>query len=353
MAAMQAITCLIDNVAELTDVRDRDELEDTLASAMFELTGAASLSMWRVAPKNRRVELRRTVWLEAGRCVAAGERSGAGAARKHAAGASKPALLACYDSKMHQRQGPDPCGLYREIFPVSNSRDVIRLLEIQRVSPLHEEEAQLILGLLRIYRNHLRMLEHSDCDVLTGLLNRRTFEESFQNLVSNASAKEKAAGKRACVNDGERKVHLAMIDIDFFKRINDRFGHPYGDEVLVLLSRLLSENFRDSERLFRFGGEEFLVMLPNTTAKGARTALQRFRAAVERFDFPQVGRVTVSIGYTSVHPEDSGADAFGRADQALYVAKQQGRNQVRYFEDLVASGALQPKREAAREVELF
>ncbi len=354
MVAMNTMTCLIDTVANLTDVRDRDELEDTLASVMFQLTGAACLSMWRVAAKGGQIELRRGLWLGSARCASAGERKSMAPASETVARASKPALLDCYESKQQLRWGPDSCGSHRNVFPVSNGRDVIRLVEIQRASPLRDDEERLIFGLLRIYRNHLGVLDHSNCDDLTGLLNRRTFEETFQNFATaKAKAKRRGVRKQVRKTDSQRSVHLAMIDIDFFKRINDRFGHPYGDEVLVLLARLLTENFRDTERLFRFGGEEFLVMLPNTTSKSACAALQRFRSAVEKFDFPQVGRVTVSVGYTSVRPEDNGADAFGRADQALYVAKQRGRNQVCYFETLVSSGALQPKAAAALEVELF
>jgi len=134
---------------------------------------------------------------------------------------------------------------------------------------------------------------------------------------------------------------LAVLDVDFFKRVNDRFGHPCGDEVLVLLARLMRASFRESDRLFRCGGEEFVAILEPTEAQYVGGILERFRAAVEAYAFPLVGRVTVSIGYTRVAPRDNGLTAFGRADEALYAAKRQGRNQVVCYEDL-ASAALGP-----------
>jgi diguanylate cyclase (GGDEF)-like protein len=144
-----------------------------------------------------------------------------------------------------------------------------------------------------------------------------------------------------------------VIDIDLFKRINDQFGHLYGDEVLVLLARLMLNSFREVDRLFRFGGEEFIIILRDTDACLAAALMEDFRTAVEAFRFPQVGRVTVSVGYTRIVAYDNSSDAFGRADQALYVAKQNGRNQVRSHETLIAENVLQAKDLAEDSLELF
>ena len=144
---------------------------------------------------------------------------------------------------------------------------------------------------------------------------------------------------------------LAVVDIDHFKQVNDRFGHLYGDEVLILVANILRSSFRSHDRIFRFGGEEFVVLLRNTTLSKAHKVFNRFREAVQEYHFPQVGNVTVSLGFVGTS-RGSPVEILGQADQALYYAKEHGRNQVRFYEDLVATGALATKV-ANDDVELF
>jgi diguanylate cyclase (GGDEF)-like protein len=252
----------------------------------------------------------------------------------------KPALKTCYETKRHIRARSGVCGLYRDVFPVVNGHGVVRLVEILRDAPMREDEERLVFGLLRIYRNHLGINEYGDCDDLTGLLNRRAFEETFRALISPKLGRETSPFGPLRASDETGGAHLAMIEIDLFKRINDGFGHPHGDEALALLARLLGENFRATDRLFRFGGETFVVVLPDTDSQGAAAALERLRVSVENFDFPRVGRVTVSIGYTGARKDDTGAGASARAQEALYAAKGQGRNRVCCFEDLPVARAV-------------
>ncbi len=121
----------------------------------------------------------------------------------------------------------------------------------------------------------------------------------------------------------------------------------------MLLARLMRSSFREPDRLYRFGGEEFVVLLQGLDPARADRALERYREAVEAYDFPQVGHVTVSIGVTSVREGDTGSCAFGRADQALYAAKHNGRNQLQRYETLVSASALDDKPDVAQEIELF
>ena len=132
-----------------------------------------------------------------------------------------------------------------------------------------------------------------------------------------------------------------MVDVDHFKMANDTFGHRYGDEVLILIANQLQASFRAQDRVFRFGGEEFVVLLRATTLENARRIIDRFRANVEAYDFPQVGRVTVSVGFVSISPFDSPVVTLGHADQALYFAKTHGRNQACHYNELVERGLLQ------------
>ena len=151
--------------------------------------------------------------------------------------------------------------------------------------------------------------------------------------------------------DGAARQWLAVVDIDHFKQVNDRFGHLYGDEVLILITNILRSSFRSHDRIFRFGGEEFVVLLRSTTLSTAHKVFNRFRLAVQEYNFPQVGRVTVSLGFVCT-TKGSPVEILGQADQALYYAKEHGRNQVCFYDDLVASGHLATKV-ANDDVELF
>jgi diguanylate cyclase (GGDEF)-like protein len=144
-----------------------------------------------------------------------------------------------------------------------------------------------------------------------------------------------------------------VIDIDHFKRVNDGHGHLIGDEVLLLLSRLMRASFRFHDHLFRFGGEEFVVLMRCGTDADASGAFERLRANVERFAFPQVGRITVSVGFSALRPDDTPSAAFERADKAVYWAKQNGRNQVAFHADLVDRGLLAEASLDNRDAELF
>jgi diguanylate cyclase (GGDEF)-like protein len=194
---------------------------------------------------------------------------------------------------------------------------------------------------LRVFRNFQGLLDYSERDTLTGLLNRKTFDEAFLRLtrvdpVAAPVAAPAEGGRRA----PSATTWLVVVDIDHFKRVNDNHGHLIGDEVLLLVARLMRSSLRYSDQLYRFGGEEFVVMLRCGTANDARTALERLRGNIEAYHFPQVGRITVSLGYTEVRPADTPAAAFGRADKAVYHVKANGRNQVAYHADLVHSGRL-------------
>jgi diguanylate cyclase (GGDEF)-like protein len=135
---------------------------------------------------------------------------------------------------------------------------------------------------------------------------------------------------------------IGILDIDHFKKINDGFGHVFGDEVLLLFAGLLKKVFRNSDLLFRFGGEEFVVFLLNTTQTEATQAFERFRRELESFNFPQIDKVTVSIGMTKIDSECHSASLLEQADRALYFAKENGRNQIRHYHELVKQGGLAP-----------
>jgi diguanylate cyclase (GGDEF)-like protein len=212
------------------------------------------------------------------------------------------------------------------------------------------EVPEAVRRFLRFYSNYLNLLDYSELDSLTGLLNRKTFDEIFDKLLAKLPVD--TAGdpgipierrKDDCVCD----CWLAVIDIDHFKKVNDDFGHLFGDEVLLRLGSLMRATFRKQDFLFRFGGEEFIVVLRHNSRASALQAMDRFRHAVEEHDFPRVGRVTCSAGFTRVDPCVAPIDLVGRADQALYFAKKHGRNRVHCYENLVDDGHLTGLSEGA------
>jgi diguanylate cyclase (GGDEF)-like protein len=156
-------------------------------------------------------------------------------------------------------------------------------------------------------------------DSLTGVANRRRLEVFGEEAIARARA------------DG-RPLSVLAFDIDHFKRVNDSHGHAVGDAVLVRVAQICQGTLRDFDLLGRTGGEEFVVVLPDTGIEAARQVAERLRAAVERLDFGDVAaglRVTVSIGATPLQPADAALTALvRRADAALYRAKRTGRNRV-------------------------
>ncbi len=350
------MSLFISAVADMTGQRDRDLLEVTVAEVLFALLEVERIALWKVIPHIQGARVRLMAGLESGQVVAMSDP------------AVEPEMLpridhydgfsTCFESQMPLRMAVPGTGARRHVYPITSEREPVGLLEIESKTDLSESQDLVVAGLLRIYRNHLSLLDYSEHDTLTGLLNRRTFDDIFVRRVSHqgmavyADREIEFIGHRRISLPGEAPW-LLVVDIDFFKRINDRFGHLFGDEVLLLMARFMRSVFRPNDVLFRFGGEEFVVLLSPTDALGAEAAAERFRASVENFPFLQVGQVTVSIGYTKVLVHDTPFGAFGRADEALYYAKQHGRNRVICHETLVRSGEIQPKLNADNEVEMF
>ena len=156
---------------------------------------------------------------------------------------------------------------------------------------------------------HLNL--QAQTDPLTGLLNRRALDDALQLM-----------GKQA------RPFALVAVDIDHFKSINDNHGHDVGDEVLARLAGVLRECSRDGDLSFRLGGEEFLLLLPQTSLGVASEVAERLRRRMEATRIEPVGHVTASLGVALCEGGGDAGDALKRADESMYAAKQSGRNQV-------------------------
>ena len=163
-----------------------------------------------------------------------------------------------------------------------------------------------------------RIEELADLDELTGSFNRRSIMRMLDDEISRA-----LRSKQPCC--------VALIDLDWFKRINDRFGHPTGDEVLRTFAITVFANIRSIDRFGRYGGEEFLLILPETEEGSAERTLNRLRVIVADLDWSAISSgmsVTISAGVTKLLPDDAPDSILARADAALYRAKDLGRNKV-------------------------
>jgi two-component system, cell cycle response regulator len=169
------------------------------------------------------------------------------------------------------------------------------------------------VAILRDDRRHMHATAR--LDELTGIANRRQLDEDLEAAVQRVARYREA-------------LAVAMIDIDHFKRVNDVLGHQVGDEVLRSVSAAIAGSLRRGDTVYRYGGEEFAILLPHQKLEGARAAVERVRAAVENAGIPHPdGVVTVSAG-VALAVNATPAEWIAAADRALYRAKDEGRNRV-------------------------
>ncbi len=193
--------------------------------------------------------------------------------------------------------------------------------------PAQDELLARVRSLLRL-RNRFeafaikqRELEQlSRTDGLTGLLNHKSIKERINEEFRRAQRHGDALG-------------LLMVDLDHFKTLNDRRGHPFGDRVLKLVADIVAEAVRETDLCGRYGGEEFAVVLPRTSLNGALTVAERIRSSIELFDF-EGERLTLSVGVAGFPGSASSPDMLLRAaDEALYASKREGRNRTEIYRD--------------------
>ncbi|PNV84353.1 MAG: hypothetical protein C0627_01340 [Sulfurimonas sp.] len=177
----------------------------------------------------------------------------------------------------------------------------------------HEELSQINASLLNKSKKYEEM---ASTDSLTGLYSRGKFLELYLSSF-------------ATMQDRGNSMSFIIADIDHFKKINDNYGHNVGDEVLVLIAHELQKTLRNIDIVCRWGGEEFIVLLPATELENAVILAEKLRAHIEALALQKVGKVTSSFGVTKVYADDDIKSLVERADKALYDAKKSGRNMVK------------------------
>lgn len=332
---------VIGQLGKLSGFRDREPMEAYLVKALLEVTPSYLNSLYMVRSVSPEPDIH---------LLARAQQDGIEASDADGSHLPPELIRAMGDAVVTgegqclKKTREQPVSTY--VVPVNNDLNESVVLVQQSVNP-SSQQLPLIEGVLKVYSNFLELFYDHATDPLTGLLNRATLNKHLQKLVAKQSMPRHKRRK-------DRAQHwLGVLDIDHFKQINDRFGHLYGDEILILVSRLMVESFREEDLCFRYGGEEFIVMLEVDSADNALTAFERFRERVANYLFPQVGNVTVSIGIVEVAGHTDVTKVIGDADKALYFSKANGRNQCHSFEVLVASGDVVDERFETQEVDFF
>jgi diguanylate cyclase (GGDEF)-like protein len=351
---------LVDGIADLLALRDRHALDRALTALVF---SQVAQSLQSVAIYQRVGDAGDERWLTSAQSTA--QTPDTQASAKWTAPENLPSLNEFPDrcqalaaTAPVQTYRPDTAGSadsrgHLTLFPMPEQYIVPSVMEIYSAQPLPADSLILVTSLLRVYRNFRSLLDYGERDTLTDLLNRKTFEGAFMKALTEKRDLEIEPPHERRTSSAVGSNWLGMLDIDHFKRVNDTFGHLIGDEVLLLMARLMRANFRFHDELYRFGGEEFVVLLRHVNAGDAAHVFERLRERTEGFAFPQVGKITVSVGYTALRAEDTPDIAFSRADKAVYFGKAHGRNQVCQYEELIAQGKLVETDANIGDVELF
>ena len=220
----------------------------------------------------------------------------------------------------------DICGAMREASacePLLVGGQVIGSVLVVSDKPIDESASARIresvvqaTPILDNQRNLMLAEARAASDALTGLPNRRAANETLKRMVAHAG---RSVSELAAI----------LLDLDHFKVINDRYGHESGDKALALVGRIIATTIRTSDFAARFGGEEFLILLPDTHREGALIVAEKIRVEIEHSEVPGVGPVTASLGVAVLPADAVEADELIRkADRALYTAKEGGRNRV-------------------------
>jgi diguanylate cyclase (GGDEF)-like protein len=347
------LKAFLHHITDITRCREHDQLDLATISALYHLTGAASAVMLDIVQANDALLMQARAVVEPGSVLAYFD-SAPGTDYENRPTPCPVALANGIVRRLPQLEASDANGHFRLWLPVWLNERIHCCIRLDYRQRCDAETRQMIEGIVRVYANHQALLDYSERDSLTSLLNRKTFDAHFARMTAHSVASRQIVAPGQAERrhkEQARENWLAVVDIDHFKRINDRFGHLYGDEVLILLANILKSSFRANEKIFRFGGEEFVILLRSATVENATTVFERLRKSIEHYDFPQVGRVTISLGFVSISG-NTPVVVLGHADQALYYAKQHGRNQVQLYDRLVAEDLLRTE-DASGSVEFF
>jgi len=335
---LASINFLLSKLIALSSQREQLGLESALAQILFDLTEPAAAEPSPTVLIYRALDSKQQLFyaltIDQKRVVA------------DISVAMKQALSDSFNSGNYAKvvHSAQLCTL---LYPLKNVAGHVLAVIALSAPQAHTQLHTSALLLVQIYQNLSALIHDNQHDSLTGLLSRKSFDFKINKVLAQLHQ----ASKRKHDTLTPR-YFLAIFDIDYFKKVNDAYGHLIGDEVLLMFSQLMAQTFRDHDLLFRFGGEEFIGLFKCASVADVQLILDRFRKIIDNFYFPQMGNVTVSAGYTQMSTDDSSSQIIDRADLALYYAKNHGRNCIHYYEQLIADGVLLNSKKEG-DIELF
>jgi diguanylate cyclase (GGDEF)-like protein len=341
---------VIDSLAEITRYQDREILEKSLLETLSETVPSEEYRLYKVQRPPPKLELTVVANKTTNRDVIS-ENQTSHQLTKSLQQAISDSIeredVVTFESGEHHHRGT--------IFPVLDKNGDTTAVLLQFTDNIRFDEQRIVFGLLRIYSNYLNLLHENVRDKLTGLLNRETLNKEILKILmekSHTKKKIESRGFRRASDDVQ--YWLGVIDVDHFKAINDKFGHLFGDEVLILMASYMTEVFRDDDLIFRYGGEEFVVLIKVLNRDDAYNVFERLRKKILQHQFPQVESLAVSIGMVELNEQEGSSDVIHSADKALYYAKDHGRNQTCIYEDLINAGKIISEQKIKpREIDLF
>jgi diguanylate cyclase (GGDEF)-like protein len=209
--------------------------------------------------------------------------------------------------------------IYIVLYYFVKDRQASQAMALKSREEALQSKAQLQAAYEQLKENEIKIRELMLTDPLTGVANRRYLDQCLEQELQR-------------IQRYGDKFSVIMTDLDFFKRINDKYGHNTGDTVLVKFTKVLNDNVRASDFVARYGGEEFVILLPDTDHEGATELAERIRLDVAQYRFPDVQEsVTASFGVTTVTDAHNSVEVLKKADEALYSSKKQGRNRTTFM----------------------
>lgn len=219
--------------------------------------------------------------------------------------------------------------------PIVLNNCIVKVLWVKNTS-LSDQNVNLLNGFAKVYENFLGIVIECETDALTGLLNRKAFEARLKLASETSLQNTELDGLSLC-------YWVCIFDIDKFKSINDTFGHLYGDEILLDLVTVMRKIFSERDEMFRFGGDEFVLLIAPDTKQRVRAKCERFCNELSEFHDDNI-QVTLSMGMTEVLPGEQACSLLNMADQALYYAKENGRNRIEIYQELLSQQLISLKK---------